>query len=108
MAYVLKILFIVIALFIIYKLVFAGRRGSRTLFEMKFKQGRLVSHYGKIPEKFARECRNLAKSSKLTCVIRAEQVSDKVQLHVSANAGDQHIQRLQALFPQQYYTQNAQ
>lgn len=106
MAYALKILFIAIALVIIYKLVFAARKGSRTLFEMKFKDGRLVYHYGKIPEKFERDCRNLAKTGKLTCIVRAEQ-GNQVQLHVSANAGDHYIQQLHALFPQKYYSQNA-
>ncbi|MFQ6372224.1 DUF3634 family protein [Shewanella sp. YIC-542] len=108
MSYALKILFITIALVIIYKLVFSGRKGTRTLFEMKFKDGRLVSHYGKIPDRFAKDCRQLAKSAKLTCVVRAQQRDRKVQLHVSANVGDRHIQQLQALFPRQYYTQTAQ
>lgn len=97
----LKVIFILIAVFIIYKLIFSGKRGL-TLFEMHFKDGRLTSHKGKIPEKFARECRAIAKSNKLSCTVRAEKLGD-VRLHVSANVSDPLTQRIRNVFPFEYY-----
>ncbi|MCG9695865.1 DUF3634 family protein [Shewanella sp. Isolate11] len=96
-----KIGFIVIGLVVIYKLIFSGKKGL-TLFEMHFKQGRMTSHKGKIPEKFERECRGIAKSEKLTCVVRAEKAGS-VRLHVSANVGDAITQRIRNQFPFDYY-----
>ncbi|WP_412523313.1 DUF3634 family protein [Shewanella chilikensis] len=101
MATMLKILFIALALVFIYKLVFSNKKGV-TIFEMHFKDGRMTSHKGKIPEKFERECRALVKKEKLTCTVRAER-SGEVRLHISANAGDANIQRLRNLFPFEYY-----
>ncbi|MGS0681292.1 DUF3634 family protein [Shewanella sp. 125m-7] len=97
----LKIVFIAIAIFIVYKLIFSGKKGL-TLFEMHFKEGRLVSHTGKIPEKFAKECRAIAKSNKLTCTVRAEKLGD-VRLHISANVSDTITQRIRNVFPFEYY-----
>ncbi|QDF76266.1 MULTISPECIES: DUF3634 family protein [Shewanella] len=96
-----KIVFILVGLFVIYKLIFSGKRGL-PLFEMHFKDGRLISHKGKIPEKFQRECRAIAKSEKLTCVVRAEK-NGGVRLHVSANVSDAVTQRIRNLFPFEYY-----
>ncbi|QSX30718.1 DUF3634 family protein [Shewanella cyperi] len=101
-ATVLKIVFVLIGLALLYRLFFADSRKGLTLFEMHFKQGRLVSHKGKIPEKFERECRAIAKAEKLTCTVRAERLGD-VRLHVSANVGETIIQRLRNLFPFEYY-----
>lgn len=96
-----KIAFILVGLFVIYKLIFSGKRGL-TLFEMHFKDGRLISHKGKIPEKFQRECRAIVKSEKLTCVVRAEK-NNGVRLHVSANVSDAITQRIRNQFPFEYY-----
>ncbi|QYK02219.1 DUF3634 family protein [Shewanella psychrotolerans] len=96
-----KVVFILIGLVLIYKLIFSGKKGL-TLFEMHFKEGRLISHKGKIPDKFQRECRGIAKSEKLTCVVRAEKSGD-VRLHVSANVSDAITQRIRNQFPFEYY-----
>lgn len=82
-ATILKLVFIAIGLFLVYKLIFAGKKGL-TIFEMHFKDGRMTQHKGKIPERFERECRQLAKAEKLTCTIRAEK-SSGVRLHISAD-----------------------
>ncbi|GIU12185.1 MULTISPECIES: DUF3634 family protein [unclassified Shewanella] len=97
----LKIIFIAIAVFIIYKLIFSGKKGL-TIFEMHFKDGRLTSHKGKIPEKFAKDCRAIAKSDKLTCTVRAEKLNG-VRLHISANVSDALTQRIRNVFPFEYY-----
>ncbi len=97
----LKIVFIAVAVFIIYKLIFSGKKGL-TIFEMHFKEGRLDSHKGKIPEKFAKECRAIAKSNKLTCTVRAEKLNG-VRLHISANVSDGIAQRIRNVFPFEYY-----
>ncbi|MCE9677894.1 DUF3634 family protein [Shewanella sp. AS1] len=96
-----KVGFILVGLVLIYKLIFSGKRGV-TLFEMQFKEGRLTSHKGKIPEKFQRECKAIAKTEKLTCVVRAEKAGS-VRLHVSANVGDSITQRIRNQFPFEYY-----
>lgn len=100
-ATVFKILFVLVGLFLAYKLIFSGKKGL-TLFEMHFKEGRLVSHKGKIQDKFERECRALVKAEKLTCSIRAER-SGGVRLHVSANVNETLTQRIRNLFPFEYY-----
>ena len=98
---IIKILVIVGLIFLAYKLIFSGSRGL-TIFEMHFKDGKLISHKGKIPERFQRECRAIAKSNKLTCTVRAEKSGD-VRLHVSANAGDNLTQQIRNQFPFEYY-----
>lgn len=98
----LKVLFIIIGLILAYKLIFSGKRGLK-VFEMHFKDGRLVSHKGKIPEKFQKDCRSLAKSEKLTCSIRCEKRSGTVRLNVSANVSEGITQRIRNLFPFEYY-----
>lgn len=100
-ATIFKVVFILIGLVLIYKLIFSGKKGL-TLFEMHFKEGRLISHKGKIPDKFQRECKGIAKSEKLTCVVRAEKSGD-VRLHVSANVSDAITQRIRNQFPFEYY-----
>ncbi|MBT1444568.1 DUF3634 family protein [Shewanella sp. JM162201] len=100
-ANLLKLLFIAIGLYLIYRLIFSGKKGL-TLFEMHFKDGRLTNHSGKIPEKFERESRKLAKAEKLTCTIRAERQGD-VRLHISANVSDEIAQRLRNQFPFELY-----
>ncbi|AZQ11614.1 MULTISPECIES: DUF3634 family protein [Shewanella] len=100
-ANLLKILFIAIGIYILYRLVFSNKKGL-TLFEIHFKDGRMTSHKGKIPEKFERECRQLAKSEKLTGTIRAERAGD-VRLHISANVADSVAQRIRNLFPFELY-----
>nr|WP_037443644.1 DUF3634 family protein [Shewanella mangrovi] len=106
MAEALKLIALLLILLLIYKLVFS-RKTQGAIFEMHFKNGRLTQHSGKIPERFAKECRAIAKKGKLTCVVRAEN-TQPVSLHVSANAGAQYIQQMQAAFPkQQYDTSNA-
>ncbi|MGI2257867.1 DUF3634 family protein [Shewanella sp. GXUN23E] len=97
----IKILFLAIAVYVIYKLLFAGKSGM-TLMEMHFKDGRMTSHKGKIQDRFERDIRALAKKEKLTCVIRAER-SGSVRLHVSANVGDNLTQQIRNLFPFEYY-----
>ena len=59
---IIKILIIAGLFFLAYKLIFSGSRGL-TLFEMHFKDGKLNRHKGKIPEKFERDCRAIAKSN---------------------------------------------
>ncbi|MDB2386196.1 DUF3634 family protein [Shewanella sp.] len=98
---VLKIAFIAMGIFIAYKLIFNAKRGL-TVFEMHFKQGKLKTHKGKIPEKFERECRAIAKTNKLTCTVRAEK-NNGVRLHVSANVSDALTQRIRNVFPFEYY-----
>ncbi|MCL1113929.1 MULTISPECIES: DUF3634 family protein [Shewanella] len=98
---IIKILVIVGLIFLAYKLIFSGSRGL-TIFEMHFKDGKLISHKGKIPERFQRECRAIAKSNKLTCTVRAEKSGD-VRLHVSANVGDNLTQQIRNQFPFEYY-----
>lgn len=100
-ATIFKVVFVLIGLVLIYKLIFSGKKGL-TLFEMHFKEGRLISHKGKIPEKFQRECKSIVKSHKLTCVVRAEKAGD-VRLHVSANVSDAITQRIRNQFPFEYY-----
>jgi hypothetical protein len=100
-ATLLKVIFILVGLMLVYKLIFSGKKGL-TLFEMHFKEGRLISHKGKIPEKFQRECKGIAKSEKLTCIVRAEKAGD-VRLHVSANVSDSITQRIRNQFPFEYY-----
>lgn len=100
-ATLLKVIFILVGLMLVYKLIFSGKKGL-TLFEMHFKEGRLISHKGKIPEKFQRECKGIVKSEKLTCVVRAEKAGD-VRLHVSANVSDSITQRIRNQFPFEYY-----
>ncbi|GGP59348.1 hypothetical protein GCM10009347_27190 [Shewanella algicola] len=103
---IIKILIIVGLFFLAYKLIFTSSRGL-TLFEMHFKDGKLTNHKGKIPERFERECRAIAKSNKLTCTIRAEK-SGHVRLHVSANVGDNLIQQIRNQFPFEYYDKKQQ
>ena len=98
---VLKIIFIAIGIVLAYKLIFSGKKGL-TIFEMHFKDGRLASHKGKIPEKFQKECRTIAKAEKLTCSVRCEKAGT-VRLHVSANVSDAITQRIRNLFPFEYY-----
>lgn len=97
----LKLLFLLVGVVIIYKLIFAAKSG-RTLLEMKFRDGKLISHSGKIQEKFERDIRALAKKEKLTCTLRAER-KGHVRLHISANSGDHLSQRIRNLFPFEYY-----
>lgn len=96
-----KIGFVLTLFVIAYKLIFSSAKGL-TVFEMHFKEGKLISHKGKIPEKFKQECRNLAKAEKLTCTIRCDK-QDHVRLHVSANVEDKLTQRIRNLFPFEYY-----
>ncbi|QIR15326.1 DUF3634 family protein [Shewanella aestuarii] len=96
-----KIAFITALAFLAYKLIFSGKQGL-TLFEMHFKNGKLTSHKGKIPEKFERECKQIAKHEKLTCTIRAEK-NNSVRLHVSANVNDNLTQQIRNVFPFEYY-----
>ena len=100
---IIKILVIVGLIFLAYKLIFSGSRGL-TIFEMHFKDGKLISHKGKIPERFQRECRAIAKSNKLTCTVRAEKSGD-VRLHVSANVGDNLTQQIRNQFHSYVATQ---
>lgn len=100
-ATLLKIIFIGIGIFLVYKLIFGTKKGLM-IFEMHFKEGRLTSHKGKIPEKFERECRQIAKTEKLTCTVRAEKLG-QVRLHVSANVKEDTTQQLRNLFPFEYY-----
>ncbi|QYJ79785.1 DUF3634 family protein [Shewanella acanthi] len=102
-ATILKLLLIAIGLFLIYKLIFSGKKGL-TIFEMHFKEGRMTQHKGKIPERFEKACRQLAKTEKLTCTIRAEKSGD-VRLHISANVGDNLQQQIRNQFPFEYYDQ---
>lgn len=97
----LKIAFIAIGVFLIYKLIFSSKKGL-TLFEMHFKDGRMTSHKGKIPERFEKDCRAIAKSNKLTCTVRGERCGD-VRLHVSANVSDELTQRIRNVFPFEYF-----
>ncbi|WP_350432734.1 DUF3634 family protein [Shewanella sp. H8] len=98
---IIKILVIAGLCFLAYKLIFSSSRGL-TLFEMHFKDGKLNKHKGKIPEKFERDCRAIAKSNKLTCTVRAEKSGD-VRLHVTANIGDNLVQQIRNQFPFEYY-----
>lgn len=98
---VLKVIFVLIGLFLVYKLIFSGKKGL-TIFEMHFKNGRLDSHKGKIPEKFQKECRSIAKAEKLTCSVKCEK-SGAVRLHISANVSDGVSQRIRNVFPFEYY-----
>lgn len=100
-ANIFKLIFVVIGLFLVYKLIFGGKK-ELTIFEMHFKDGRMTKHKGKIPDRFERECRHLAKTEKLTCTIRAAK-SGNVRLHISANVGDNLQQRIRNLFPFEYY-----
>ncbi|MEZ9235563.1 MULTISPECIES: DUF3634 family protein [Shewanella] len=96
-----KVLFVLVFFVIAYKLIFSGSRGL-TIFEMHFKEGKLNKHSGKIPERFSRECKAIAKAEKLTCTVRAEKQGD-VRLHVSANVSDKLTQRIRNVFPFEYY-----
>lgn len=62
----------------------------------------MTQHKGKIPERFERECRHIAKVEKLTCTVRAEKSGD-VRLHISANVSDNVKQRIRNQFPFEYY-----
>ena len=97
----LKIIFIIVVIFIVYKLIFSGTKGL-TIFEMHFKDGRLASHKGKIPEKFQKECRTIAKAEKTTGSITCEK-SGTVRLHVSSNVNEHVTQRIRNAFPFEYY-----
>jgi hypothetical protein len=103
---ILKVLFIAIGIALLYRLIFSSKQGL-TLFEMHFKQGRMTTHKGKIPEKFERECRQLAKAEKLTCSVKAIK-SGEVRLQVSANVGDNTTQRIRNLFPFELYDKKSQ
>ncbi|RLV61661.1 DUF3634 family protein [Parashewanella curva] len=97
----LKVVFIAVpAVFLIYFL-FSNRQGL-TLFEMHFKQGKLDRHKGKIPPKFERGARDLAKKNKLTGLVRAEK-RNGVRLHISATISDNHSQQLRNIFPFELY-----
>lgn len=98
---VLKVIFVLIGLFLVYKLIFSGKKGL-SIFEMHFKNGRLDSHKGKIPEKFQKECRAIAKAEKLTCSVKCEK-SGAVRLHISANVSDGVSQRIRNVFPFEFY-----
>lgn len=98
---ILKIVFILIAVFFIYKLIFSKNQGY-TLMKMQFKQGRLVSHKGKIQDKFLRECKALAKVEKTTGTLRAYR-DGTVRLHISASINDSLAQRMRNMFPFEYY-----
>ncbi|ABS09189.1 DUF3634 family protein [Shewanella baltica] len=98
---IFKLFFVAIGIFLVYKLIFGGKKGL-TIFEMHFKDGRMTQHKGKIPERFERECRHIAKVEKLTCTVRAEKSGD-VRLHISANVSDNVKQRIRNLFPFEYY-----
>ncbi|QSX34574.1 DUF3634 family protein [Shewanella avicenniae] len=101
MAEILKLLALLVILAVIYKLVFV-RKPKDVLFEMHFKNGRMAQHSGKIPERFAKECRAIAKKGKLTCVIRAEN-SQPVTLHISANAGTAYSHQIREAFSAKQY-----
>ncbi len=103
---VLKIIFIAIGIFLAYKLIFSSKKGL-TIFEMHFKDGRLISHKGKIPEKFQKECRAIAKAEKLTCSVKCEKAGS-VRLHISANVNDTITQRIRNLFPFEIYEKKQQ
>lgn len=96
-----KLIVVIIGLFLIYKLIFSNKKGL-TIFEMHFNDGRMTHHKGKIPERFERECRQLAKAEKLSCTIKAEKLAD-VRLHISANVSGTLQQRIRNLFPFEYY-----
>ncbi|MGI2209287.1 DUF3634 family protein [Shewanella baltica] len=98
---IFKLIFVAIGIFLVYKLIFGGKKGL-TIFEMHFKDGRMIQHKGKIPERFERECRHIAKVEKLTCTVRAEKSGD-VRLHISANVSDNVKQRIRNVFPFEYY-----
>ncbi|MBB1268581.1 DUF3634 family protein [Shewanella sp. SR44-3] len=98
---IFKISFILVLFVLAYKLIFNSNKGL-TVFEMHFKDGKLISHKGKIPEKFKQDCRALAKSDKLTMTVRCEKQGD-IRLHVSANVGDNLTQQIRNLFPFEYY-----
>ncbi|NRD73064.1 DUF3634 family protein [Shewanella sp. VB17] len=98
---VLKAIFIIFVIFIVYKMIFSGKKGL-TIFEMHFKDGRLASHKGKLPDKFQKECRTIAKAEKLTGTITCEK-SGTVRLHVSSNVNEQVTQRIRNAFPFEYY-----
>lgn len=46
-ANIFKLIFVVIGLFLVYKLIFSNKKGM-TIFEMHFKDGRMTQHKGKI------------------------------------------------------------
>ncbi|MBM7074231.1 DUF3634 domain-containing protein [Shewanella sp. OPT22] len=94
------ILAIVAVIGLIY-FIFGAKKGL-LIFELHFKKGRLDTHKGKVPEKFMREARELAKKHKLTGVVRAEKKSG-VRLHVSATINDEMAQRLRNVFPFELY-----
>ncbi|MCL1123809.1 DUF3634 family protein [Shewanella surugensis] len=98
---ILKIAFVLLGVALIYLLIFSGKKGL-VLFEMHFKQGRLASHKGKIPDKFEKECRAIAKTEKLTCSIKCERLNS-VRLNISANVCNATTQRIRNLFPFEYY-----
>ncbi len=105
MANLIKLLALVAILWAIYKLVF-GRKPKNVIFEMHFKNGHLQQHSGKIPDRFARECRAIAKKGKLSCVVRAQDLSP-VKLHVSPSAGAKYAEQIHAAFPHQQYQGNS-
>ncbi len=79
-----------------------GSKKGLMIFELHFKQGRLDSHKSKVPEKFMREARGLAKKHKLTGVVRAEK-KNGVRLHISATINDDMAQRIRNVFPFELY-----
>ena len=96
-----KAIFIGIIFFIAFKLIFNKSKGL-TIFEIHFKNGKLDRHKGKIPDRFERECKAIAKNNKLTGTIRAEK-SGSVRLHVSANVTDDIAQQIRNMFPFELY-----
>ncbi len=97
----LKLLFMCIGIAVLMFFMFGSKRGL-VIFELHFKNGRLDKHKGKIPEKFLREARQLAKHHKMTGTVRAEK-SGSVRLHISANVSDDLTQQLRNIFPFEMY-----
>lgn len=102
-----KLLFLIFAIVMVSVFIFSHKAGKHIL-KMQFKQGRLVSHKGKIPEKFERDMRTLAKKEKLTCIIHANYQKHQVRLQVSADVTDNNIQRIRNLFPFEYFDKRYQ
>ena len=96
-----QVILAVIALAGLVYFIFGSKKGLM-IFELHFKKGRLDSHKGKVPEKFMREARELAKKNKLTGIVRAEKKSG-VRLHISATINDDMAQRLRNMFPFELY-----
>ena len=96
-----QVILAVIALVGLVYFIFGANKGLM-IFELHFKKGRLDSHKGKVPEKFMREARSIAKKHKLTGVVRAEKKSG-VRLHISATINDDMAQQLRNVFPFELY-----